>query len=430
MKVSIKGYITCKSSEQYVDCADNYAVNISSNRFSVSDGVSKSFFPKVWSEILVNQFVNITNLKESELIKVCQVEWQKRIDEIVSLPETKWFTKAQYNRKDPALATFVALQFFIKEKKWSASALGDSFLFFVPKGYKDYQNELVKLSSKIEPLVFDNFPDYLTSIGELHKGITKKHAGTLKDGSFYLMTDALAEWFINEGENAIGKIIVWKSQSDFESFITLAINANELTNDDCAILCIEISESDRKGIEYKKIQVTDLNVLINGQEATNEKAKQNKQKEVELKQELKASIQNSEELESPQRELLTSVSLIKKSKYEIAKEGLRSKVRGIFLGKEKEKTKETLPKQIVATEIEVSVEQNSEQLTKTDEELNKPEKDTADDSISDNDKPEELEKETVEEEVKNDNFKTEADKLVQQEQLKVDSKAKNIFDKF
>jgi hypothetical protein len=53
------------------------------------------------------------------------------------------------------------------------------------------------------------------------------------------MTDALAEWFINEGENAIGKITVWKSQADFERFITQAIEENQLTNDDCAILCIE-----------------------------------------------------------------------------------------------------------------------------------------------------------------------------------------------
>ena len=89
MKVSIKGFITCKSAEQYIDCADNYAVNKSSHRFSVSDGVSRSFFPKVWSEILVTQFVERTDLKEKELIKVCQEEWQKKIDEIVKSYQTE-----------------------------------------------------------------------------------------------------------------------------------------------------------------------------------------------------------------------------------------------------------------------------------------------------------------------------------------------------
>jgi hypothetical protein len=50
------------------------------------------------------------------------------------------------------------------------------------------------------------------------------------------------------------------------------------------------------------------------------------------------------------------------------------------------------------------------------------------DSISDNDKPEEIDKEKIEEEAKSE--KIEPEKLEPKEQPKVDSKAKNIFDKF
>jgi hypothetical protein len=430
MKVNIKGFITSKSAEQYIDCADNYAVNINSHRFSVSDGVSKSFFPKVWSEILAGQFVERTDLKESELIKVCQDEWQKRIDEIVSLPETKWFTKTQYSRKDPALATFVGLQFLEKEKKWSASALGDSFLFFVPKGYKDYQKELVKLSSKVEPIVFDNFPDYLTSIGESHKGRAKEKGGNLRNGTFYLMTDALAEWFIKEEENAIGKITVWKSQADFERFIAQAIDENQLTNDDCAILCVELSEADRNGIKYEKIQVTDLNDLINDQEAEKEKIIQKKLTEEKPKQENEGEIQKAKELEDSQNETLTPESLVKESKEEPTKEGFVSKVKGFFSGKEKEQTKETLHKKKVGSEMQETVEQNSEQLEQTNEEQSNPETTVVDNHNAENDKNEVLEKNNAEEEAKNENEKTETEKLEPKEQPKVDSKTKNIFDKF
>ena len=65
MKVLIKGFITCKSAEQYVDCADNYAVNKSSHRFSVSDGVSKSFFPKIYlfSKIIFSRSLKYYKLK-------------------------------------------------------------------------------------------------------------------------------------------------------------------------------------------------------------------------------------------------------------------------------------------------------------------------------------------------------------------------------
>jgi len=422
MKVTIKGYITCKSAEQYIDCADNYAVNIGNHRFSVSDGVSKSFFPKVWSEILVTQFVERTDLKESELIKVCQDEWQKRIDEIVSLPETKWFTKSQYNRKDPALATFVGLQFFGKEKMWTASALGDSFLFFIPTGYKDYLKELVKLSSKVEPIIFDNFPDYLTSIGESHKGNRKDKSGSLKDGTFYLMTDALAEWFLNEGENAIGKITVWKSQSDFERFIALAIDENKMTNDDSAILCIELTESDRKGIEYKKIQVTDLNDLINKQ-AENHKAIQKKLEGEKLRKEQEVQIQDAEQSSSTESDTEQPVQEMKVNE-ELSNSGFFSIVKGLFSGKEIDK--ETSSEKKVESESNEIIEQSSEEVTKADEKNVKTEMATTTD-LNDEKKEEikiidDISEKTIE------NIETK--ELETKEQPKIDSKAKNIFDKF
>jgi hypothetical protein len=434
MKVSIKGFITCKSAEQYIDCADNYAVNKSCHRFSVSDGVSKSFFSRVWSEILVTQFVERIDLKENELIKVCQEEWQKRIDEIVSLPDTKWFTKSQYNRKDPALATFVGLQFFEKERKWSASALGDSFLFFVPKGFKDYQRELVKLSSKTEPIVFDNFPDYLTSIGDDHKGTPEKlRSQKIVDGTFYLMTDALAEWFINEGEKAIGKITVWKSQSDFERFISQAIEEYQLTNDDCAILCIELSEAEKTGIDYSKIQLTDLSDLITDQEAEKEEIRLIKLEEGKIKREEEAENQNDKELETTQNESTSTEILVGETKVVPSIGGFILKgfkvVRDNFSSKENEENNEAeLPEGNADSEVKNLDDQHSEQLQPVKEGPSESEKKLVQKQNHENDKNEEIENEKIEEEARNE--KNEPKKLEPKDQSTVDSKAKNIFDKF
>jgi hypothetical protein len=417
MKVSINGFITCKSAEQYIDCADNYAVNESNHRFSVSDGVSKSFFPKFWSEILVNQFVERADLRETELIEFCQEEWKKRIDEIVSLPDTKWHTRTLYNRKEPALATFIGLQFFEKEKKWSAWARGDSFLFFVPMGFKDYKKELIKLSSKPEPIVFDNFPDYVSSIGNNHKGeIVSYKSQKIVNGTFYLMTDALAEWFLNEGENAIGKITVWKTQVDFQRFITQAIDDKQLTNDDCAILCIELSEVETNGIQYKNNQVTDLIDLITDQEVQKEKRKE-------------AEIQKEKELETSNNESLTSETLETESSEESQREGLVAKVKIFISEKEKETIKENvLPENKAVLQVENIEEQQSEQIVPAKEELSNSGKILVDNPNSENDKNEELEKEKIEEEAKSG--KNEPENIKPKEQLKVNSKAKNIFDKF
>jgi len=257
MELTVKGYITSKKSELFSDCADRYAYNKHHHKFSISDGVSKSFFPKFWAEYLVEEFVSREKIEDETFLLECQEKWLKTITEIVNKPTVKWFTQNAFNKKSPALATFVGLQFFEKEKKWEASALGDSFLFFVPKKMKTFEDCII-LSSKKEPIIFDNFPDYFSSIGEKFKGERENESGNLQDGTFYLMTDALAEWFINEKENAIGKVDVWQNQKDFEHFIDEERQTEKLGNDDSAILIINVDKASESGIKYTGNTVSDI----------------------------------------------------------------------------------------------------------------------------------------------------------------------------
>jgi len=56
MRVSIKGFIYYKTAEKYTDCYDRFGINTKTGRFAVSDGVSKSFFPGIWAELLIDSF--------------------------------------------------------------------------------------------------------------------------------------------------------------------------------------------------------------------------------------------------------------------------------------------------------------------------------------------------------------------------------------
>ncbi len=299
MKINIKGFITSKKSELYSDCADNYAVNIEHNKFAISDGVSKSFFPKIWSDILVNKYVNQKDWKDNnEFIVESQKKWQSKIDEIVNQPETKWFTKSQYNRKDPALATFVGLQFLESDQKWIAQALGDSFLFFIPKGSTDIE---IKLSTKPEPIVFDNFPDYLSSIGSSHKGEKKTIRGEkIKEGTFYLMTDALAEWFLQNTEQAKQTLDNIKTQEQYLETIANERNANRLNDDDSAVLILELLDDGKQGFDYNKPNVTLLSDLI--KEET-EKLEEAKKKEVSSQDSLNTNEEENKEEENKEEQL-------------------------------------------------------------------------------------------------------------------------------
>jgi hypothetical protein len=440
MKVLINGFITSKCAEEYIDCADNYAINADSHRFAISDGVSKSFFPKIWSEILVRQFVKQTEIKDIGFINLCQSEWQKTIDGIVSLPNTKWFTRSQYNRKDPALATFVGLEFFEKEKKWSASAIGDSFLFFVPKGFTNYDKELVKLSSKSEPIIFDNFPDYLTSIGDSHKGMPMKESGgILKDGIFYLMTDALAEWFINEGVDAIEKIKIWKNQSEFERSIKQARESGKLTNDDSAILIIEISESVKKGINYTKRNLTSLKDLISEQdiEKTNVQLKKEEERK-KLDSELDPPKVNDFEIVQDNASVSEKTGFPNKSK-----NSTKAKKRCLIKPKFKIKFKKVtryIKNKVAAKSKVKKLHENSAKVNESSSHiLNIGEKETVNEeenSLNDIKSPPE-EKDGLLEETENnienlkeENLKEEVVDTKHTDLPKFDPKTKNIFDKF
>ena len=306
MQISIKGYITSKESELFYDCADRYAYNKSQNKFAISDGVSKSFFPKIWADVLVNRWVDSKEFDEAQFILDCQKDWLNQVTEIVNKPDAKWFTKNAFNRKESGLATFVGLRFYKKKKDWfwKADALGDSFLFFVPKKIKNFSKECIVLSSKQEPIVFDNFPDYLNSLGNKHKGEKQLKENTLTSGTFYLMTDALAEWFLNEKDNAISKIDVWQNQKDFERFVDEERHNEKLGNDDSAILTIKIEEDKKEQVTYVLEDVSDINELIKVQQKEIEVSEKVKEQEIILQKEnsnseiSKEQIQQAEPIEN------------------------------------------------------------------------------------------------------------------------------------
>jgi len=268
MKVSVKGFIYHKAAERFVDCFDRYGYNLSTNKFAISDGVSKSFFPDIWAELLVNDFIkkddriDLFNLNEYKNI---QKEWIKKVGEIVAKPDQKYFVKNFFIQGRSAAATFVGLHFFKEGNilKWEAIALGDSFLFFVPENFVPEnfnENKIFRLSSQ-NNLHFNNFPDFFDSRNPDNKGKIKQKNKDLKSGTFYLMTDALAEWFVYHPLNAIEIINNWKSQKDFQDSID-SLRKIDLTNDDCAILQIEIQENYINDIVYDKVDVTDYSELL------------------------------------------------------------------------------------------------------------------------------------------------------------------------
>lgn len=273
MRFNIKGFITSKSQESYSDCADNYAFDIGNNRFAISDGVSISFFSEIWSRILTHRYVENQAPIDAKFLSDCQDEWKKSVVEIVKKPEAKWFVKAKYNKQEFAAATFIGLQFIEEELKWMVQSIGDSFLFFIPKDCTDYEKIITYPTEK--GFVFDNYPNYLASIDNNHRG--KRHISTkknLEEGTFFLMTDAIAEWFVNElkenVEKAVDLLLNIENQEHFLQIIHTKRSDNSLKNDDTTILIIEVIDDKQPGFHYSIDYFSDLDELINDESAVSQ----------------------------------------------------------------------------------------------------------------------------------------------------------------
>lgn len=266
MRLNLKGFITCKDAERYSDCADHYAYNMAEHRFAISDGVTKSFFPKLWSKVLVEQSVAPSGAAGLPM-EQCQAEWLNEVTQRVSGPGVKWYTKNAFLCKEPGLATLVTLAFDDKSLIWTAEAIGDSFLFFVPDSVRDDFGKWDKLSSKPVPIEFDNYPDYLSSRGK-GRGEKREMAGYLEPGTFYLMTDALSEWMFKEQSEAL-RIIdeEWTDQKAFESSVARLREAGRLHDDDSSVLIIKLEDDNIWDICDGDADVTDLDELIEAEHA-------------------------------------------------------------------------------------------------------------------------------------------------------------------
>ena len=141
---------------------------------------------------------------------------------------------------DIAAATFVGLELSLPSKKWTAQAIGDSFLFFIRRG-----KEIISLP-KIEKdttFHFGNTPNYLVSDGN-HKGeMEELKDQDLEMGTFYLMTDALASWLLQEIDDRLPLLEALSSEKAFQDLVERERNQQRLQDDDTTLLIITIEKN-------------------------------------------------------------------------------------------------------------------------------------------------------------------------------------------
>lgn len=267
--IKIKSFLGPKGGVDYHDGEDRFALNVELGRFAVADGVSQSYLPNLWAEILCEAFVKSHAKADENWIEqyaVCQMAsdchyWGQQSEAFLnngSEDENFWL-KIKRDKYHYAGSTLVGIA--IKEKSLYFNVLGDSCLFL----FNQETRKLNSYSTVNEQEGFTNHPDFLWSAGDV-VGKSKYGQLPLAPGYVLLATDKISEWIIRRyarDSHLIERLWSLDSHEAFMSLVEESRSDNSMDDDDVALMIFRIESDVAEGFE---VLFCDEMVSLVGQE--------------------------------------------------------------------------------------------------------------------------------------------------------------------
>jgi len=239
------------SHEEYEDafspCRDG-SIDGRMLKFAVADGSSEGILSGTWAQMLVRKFCRSGHLPQDIQLPFVEkaYKWWKRWRKNYIFRREKQNRPIQwYEEPWLEVGSFsTVLGFTLLADRWTAVAVGDTCLFQV-RG-----EELMDAFPLERSADFGNAPFLLCSnrarnAKALHNARTAEGEWQVDD-TFYLMTDALACWFLGdyEAEHAPWSMLRAFSTTDelgsFEGWISRLREQGHLRNDDVTFMRIDI----------------------------------------------------------------------------------------------------------------------------------------------------------------------------------------------
>lgn len=260
--MDIRAFITHKEAETFSDCQDRFSINTDTKSVAVSDGMSQSFFQKIWAENLVDAFVNnprwnLYGEQCNEFLKEQQGKWlEKVLDRIEEQKHDGTKENIIYRNEKfvaqgkSAGATLLGVRFV--GANWHCQVLGDSCLIEIKDG------EIVQICTSQEGDEFDNFPDHFDSNPKLSgKGNAKEFKGTLETDSVLLLVSDPFSDFLNEQrkkgsvKELVDALLNIGTHEEFEKLVSDWRTIKGMHNDDSTLVVIRYDGNTEFNVGYE-----------------------------------------------------------------------------------------------------------------------------------------------------------------------------------
>ena len=260
IKLTTSSFTTYKEAESPDDCQDAYCWDGEKACYAIADGATRSFFPREWATLLVEYFcenpdLSLVKKDWRDWLAPIQQKWYEQIEGKVKERNLFYLTN-RFNSQEPAVSTFIGIQFNKDRGEWEAMIVGDSCLFHKnASGFKSY---LIENSAD-----FTNHPEAFASFAkDNHSEPTFIHGNVNPGDTFILATDALAKWILEHREageldSTLSILETVETDEQFHQFVHEARHkeVRRLVNDDVTLVLISVGEVqeqlDNQGTEQR-----------------------------------------------------------------------------------------------------------------------------------------------------------------------------------
>jgi len=250
------------------ECQDAAASDPEKGRFAVADGASESPHAALWARLLVDAFVRNGEVRIpwADWLPAIQQRWASVVSPQANAAPLPWFLEPGVQQG--AFATFLGLILRTSEDDkvtrwqgdkmtespsschpvtlsschlhWEALALGDSCLFQIR------DDQLVRAFPVSRSTDFTSTPWLVGSRSEPRQRGEVCQGEALPRDQFWLMTDALAQWFLIQVEHG-GKpwqivecLLHRPDASVFAEWVEQLRRSRQLRNDDVTLLGVSV----------------------------------------------------------------------------------------------------------------------------------------------------------------------------------------------
>jgi hypothetical protein len=214
--------------------------------FAVADGAAETSFAGIWAKQLVRMFCSGGCGAANQFLAGLQSA-QQRWYSVVRRRPLPWY--AEEKVRTGAFSALLGLRLFEDESSpggggWQANAIGDCCLVHLR------QNEILRCFPIESASEFNNRPVLLPSNPEYNEHITdylrSAKGQWVADDAFYLMTDALAAWFLAQAEQGerpwsiIRDLDTYDQAKEFPDVVRDLRTRHLLRNDDVTLIRIDV----------------------------------------------------------------------------------------------------------------------------------------------------------------------------------------------